>query len=73
MKIDLGLSWAKFLAVYGQVASILGVLNSLMLVGIFYTTTLKPVISIPLWLYLMAVLLGIGGVIVFVQWLLPVL
>ena len=63
---DIGLMWAKYMAVMGQVGVIQGTINSLMLVGIFYTTTAKPSFGIPLWAYLSVIGLGIIGVLIFI-------
>ncbi len=67
--IDIGLVWAKYLNVWGQLGSVVGAANTLMMVGVFYTTTLKPSLAIPLWLYLMVIVLGSLSVIGFiVKW-----
>lgn len=60
-----GLAWAKLIAVYGQLGVIQGVLNSLMLVVVTYTTSLKP-IGLPLWMYLGVLLLVLSMVVIFI-------
>ena len=51
-KIDIGLTWAKGINIWGQLGMIAGMANTLMLIGVFYTTTVYPNFEIPLWLYL---------------------
>ncbi len=64
-KPDVGLAWAKLLAIIGQVGAIQGAVNSVMLIGIFYTTTVKPNFPIPIWLYLLIVISVLLGAIIF--------
>ncbi len=57
-KIDIGLVWAKGVNIWGQLGTIAGIVNTLMLVGVFYTTTLYPKFPIPFWAYILIVLLA---------------
>jgi len=65
-KIDVGLIWAKYVNTWGQVGSVAGTINMIMMLGVFYTTTLKPNVDIPLWLYILIVVLGATIMIMFV-------
>jgi len=58
-KFDVGLIWAKVVNIWGQLGTVAGAVNVVMMVFVFYSTTIKPNIPIPLWLYL--VLIGIGA------------
>ena len=55
-KIDIGLTWAKGINIWGQLGMIAGMANTFMLVGVFYTTTIYPNFDIPLWLYIIAII-----------------
>ena len=57
-KLDIGLVWAKYVNIWGQLGSVAGTVNILMMIGVFYTTTLKPNFDIPLWLYVMVIAIG---------------
>ncbi len=57
-KLDVGLMWAKIVNIWGQLGTVAGAVNVMMMVGVFYTTTIKPSLPIPLWLYLMMIVLG---------------
>jgi len=62
-KIDVGLIWAKYINTWGQVGAVAGTANLIMMLGVFYTTTLQPWINVPLWLYaLVVVLAAIAGI-----------
>lgn len=63
---DAGLAWGKFLNIIGQAGTIQGLINSLLLIGIFYTTTARPEFGIPLWLYLLVVVSVIFAVVIFI-------
>jgi len=65
-KIDIGLVWAKYMNTWGQVSSIAGTVNMIMMLGVFYTTTLRPNIAFPLWLYILIIVLGAAAVVTFV-------
>ena len=52
-KVDIGLAWAKYVNTWGQVGSVVGSVNFIMMLGVFYTTTLRPAVAIPLWLYIL--------------------
>ena len=54
-RIDVGLTWAKGLNIWGQLGMIAGMANTFMMIGVFYTTTLYPNFNIPLWLYILAI------------------
>ena len=58
-KIDIGLVWAKYVNIWGQLGSVAGTVNFLMMIGVFYTTTLKPNVDIPLWLYVLVMSTGV--------------
>lgn len=57
-KLDVGLIWAKGINIWGQVGSVAGAVNFLMMIGVFYTTTAKPIWLIPLWVYLSVIIVG---------------
>jgi len=65
-KVDIGLVWAKYVNTWGQVGSIAGMVNMIMMLGVFYTTTLRPAIAVPLWLYITIVVIGGATVVTFV-------
>jgi len=57
--LDLGLLWAKYINTWGQVGAVVGTVNFIMLVGVFYTTSIEPSrIHIPLWLYVLVIFIG---------------
>ena len=53
--LDIGLIWAKYINIWGQVGTVAGTVNLIMMLGVFYTTTLRPAIAISLWLYILIV------------------
>jgi len=57
-KIDIGLTWAKGVNIWGQLGTVAGVANIIMMLGVFYTTVVYPNIKIPLWAYVLIVVLG---------------
>lgn len=57
-RIDIGLIWAKYVNTWGQIGAVAGTVNFLMMLGVFYTTTLKPELDVPLWLYALVVTAG---------------
>ena len=57
-RIDIGLMWAKYVNIWGQLGSVAGTVNIMMMIGVFYTTTLKPNFDIPLWLYILVIAMG---------------
>lgn len=65
-KIDVGLIWAKYVNTWGQVGSVAGTVNMIMMLGVFYTTTLRPNIAVPLWLYILIVVVGAAIMVIFV-------
>jgi len=65
-KVDVGLTWAKVVNVWGQIGIVAGVVNLSMMIGVFYTTTLEPNLSIPLWLYLGVIVVAATVGVVFV-------
>lgn len=65
-KIDIGLVWAKYVNIWGQLGSVAGTINFMMMIGVFYTTTLKPNVDIPLWAYIMVMAIGILLVVAFI-------
>jgi len=65
-KIDIGLIWAKYLNIWGQLGSVVGAVNTLMMIGVFYTTTVKPSLAIPIWLYLVTMVVGVVAMIGFI-------
>jgi len=65
-KIDIGLTWAKYVNTRGQVGAVAGTANLIMMLGVFYTTTLRPAMAIPLWLYVLVVVVAAVSMILFV-------
>ena len=65
-KIDVGLVWAKYVNIYGQLGSLAGIVSMIMTIGIFYTTTLYPIIKVPLWAYILTILVGASIVVWFI-------
>ena len=57
-KVDIGLIWAKYVNCWGQVGAVAGTANLIMMLGVFYTTTLRPAVAIPLWLYVLVVVVA---------------
>ena len=57
-KIDIGITWAKYVNTWGQVGAVAGTANLIMMLGVFYTTTLRPAVAIPLWLYILVVVVS---------------
>lgn len=57
-KVDIGLIWAKYMNTWGQIGTVAGTVNFIMMLGVFYTTTLRPSLAIPLWLYILAVVIA---------------
>lgn len=66
VKIDIGLTWAKIFNVWAQIGAVAGLVNFCMMIGVFYTTTIQPNLNIPIWLYLMAIVICIIIAITFV-------
>jgi len=64
--MDVGLVWAKYVNTWGQVGAVAGTANLLMMLGVFYTTTLRPSLAVPLWLYITVVVVAALTGIVFV-------
>lgn len=64
--MDIGLIWAKYMNTWGQVGTVASTVNFVMMLGVFYTTTLRPAFEIPLWIYIIIVLIGMTIVIAFV-------
>lgn len=64
-KIDVGLAWAKYVNTWSQIGVVASTVNFSMMLGVFYTTTLKPTLDIPLWAYILFVLSGVAMAIVF--------
>jgi ABC-type uncharacterized transport system permease subunit len=65
-KFDVGLIWAKIVNIWGQLGTVAGIVNTLMMIGVFYTTTLYPNFKVPLWLYIVVIAIGAGGVVWFI-------
>ena len=65
-KIDVGLVWAKYVNTWGQVGAVAGTANLIMMLGVFYTTTLRPAVAIPLWLYILVVVVAATTGVLFV-------
>lgn len=57
-KVDIGLVWAKGLNIWVQLGVIAGIINTLMLIGVFYTTTVYPNFPIPFWIYMLVIVLA---------------
>jgi len=65
-KIDVGLIWAKYVNTWGQVGTVASTVSFIMMLGVFYTTTLYPALEMPLWMYIIIILIGMTLVIFFV-------
>jgi len=65
-KVDVGLVWAKYVNTWGQVGAVAGTANLIMMLGVFYTTTLRPAVAIPLWLYILVVVVAATTGVLFV-------
>ncbi|MCK9599018.1 MAG: hypothetical protein M0R06_08265 [Sphaerochaeta sp.] len=57
-KIDVGLAWAKYVNIYGQVGAVAGTVQMMSTLAILYTTTIQPNMNIPIWLYVLAIIAG---------------
>jgi glucan phosphoethanolaminetransferase (alkaline phosphatase superfamily) len=67
--VDIGLVWGKIANIWGQVGIIASVVSFIMTIGIFYTTTAYPNWGLPLWAYLLIIIIGAIFVIGFiVKW-----
>lgn len=64
MRHRIGLLWAKYLIVIGQVGGILALVNFVMMIGVFYTTTASQYVSFPL--YALVILSGVALLLWFV-------
>jgi len=64
--MDVGLVWAKYVNTWGQVGAVAGTANLLMMLGVFYTTTLRPNLAVPLWLYVSVVFVAALTGVIFV-------
>jgi len=65
-KVDVGLVWAKYMNTWGQVGAVAGTANMIMMLGVFYTTTLRPAVAVPLWLYILIVVVAAVSMVLFV-------
>lgn len=65
-RIDVGLTWAKGINIWGQLGMVAGMANTFMMIGVFYTTTIYPNFEIPLWLYIVAIFFVIVFAICFI-------
>jgi hypothetical protein len=65
-KIDIGLTWAKYVNTYGQVGAVAGTVQMISTLAILYTTTIQPNIAIPVWLYVLVIAVGAILVVTFV-------
>jgi len=65
-KVDVGLVWAKYVNTWGQVGAVAGTANLIMMLGVFYTTTLRPAVAFPLWLYILVVVVAATTGVIFV-------
>jgi len=67
--VDIGLKWAHLMAIWGQVGMIQSMINTIMLLGVFYTTTAKPAWDIPIGAYiLLLVIVGISTLVFILRW-----
>ena len=57
-RLDIGLIWAKYVNTWGQIGAVAGTVNFIMMLGVFYATTLKPAFNIPMWLYVLIVVVS---------------
>lgn len=56
-KIDIGLIWAKIVNIWGQLGTVAGIANTIMLLVVTYSTTIEPKFHIPLWLYITSIII----------------
>lgn len=63
---DVGLLWGKCLNILSQIGALAGIVNLLMVIGIFYTTTFRPATGMSLWLYLLLIVIGGASLVVFI-------
>ena len=69
VKIDVGLIWGKALNIWSQVGILSGAMSTMMMIGVFYTTTVYPNIKIPLWSYLLSIfIIGLIVLIFILRW-----
>lgn len=57
-KIDIGLVWAKVVNIWGQLGTVAGIANTIMLLIVTYTTTIEPKFHTPLWLYIAVIIIA---------------
>lgn len=55
-KFDVGMFWGSIINIWGQVGVVFGIANTIMLLGVFYTTTARAYISFPLYIVIVVVL-----------------
>ena len=66
---DIGLIWAKVQNIWGQVGVIASIVNFIMMLVVFYTTSVHPNVKISIWLYGLIIVIGAALVIWFiVKW-----
>lgn len=58
-RIDIGLIWGKIINIWSQIGVVSGITSNIMMIGVFYTTTVYPNIKIPVWIYLLVIAIGI--------------
>lgn len=65
-KVDIGLTWAKIFNVWAQIGAVAGAINFCMMIGVFYTTTVRAKWDLPFFVYILIILFGIVIAISFV-------
>lgn len=65
-KLDIGLTWAKYINIWSQIGAVAGTANLVMMLGVFYTTTLRPSLAVPLWIYITVVAVSAATSVAFV-------
>lgn len=66
-KKDIGMLWAKLLNIYGQFGSIQGLVNTSILIIMFYTGTIRQETGMPPWLYALILLALISTGVAFIH------
>ena len=60
----IGSAWARYINIWGQVGAVASLIQFVMIAALFYTNTASR--YIPLWLYLLAGLFGLGALVAFI-------
>ncbi|MFC1950035.1 hypothetical protein ACFLW0_07700 [Chloroflexota bacterium] len=66
-RANIGSIWGRFIVYYNQAGMVQGFVNSVVLLVMLYSTTIKPAVDVPVWLYILIVIIGIGLLVLFIR------